>query len=80
MEKEAMANAVARSPSTKAPQQWMQVWAIVLNGGIMLPPIDDDSCECFMAFPTEADAATALESQTQKGYIDPGSAKVQRVA
>ncbi len=48
-----------------------EIWAIVHHdGGHLLPPIDDDGAECFMAFPTQDDAMRAMVSQLDKGYID----------
>ncbi len=56
---------------------YIEVWAIVIDGG-MLPPIDDDAARCFMAFPTEEDAEACLKSRVANGYIQSGH--VQRVA
>lgn len=74
-----MDNEIARK-RTYAPKQWMQVWGIVLNGGFLLQPIDDDNCDCFMGFPTEADAIQGLRSQIEKGFVEAGSGQVQRLA
>jgi hypothetical protein len=50
-----------------------EIWGIEVDGkGMLLPPLDDEPCEVFMAFPTEADAAKALKSQINKGYIESG--------
>jgi hypothetical protein len=47
-----------------------QIWAIEQNDRGLLPPLDDDGCESFIAFPTREDAERCLESQLSKGYID----------
>lgn len=48
-----------------------EVWALrFTNTGKLLPPMDDDGCEQFMAFPTYQDAAIAMGSQYGKGYLD----------
>ncbi len=65
----------ASDPTTG--RRWMQVWAINLEFGL-LPPIDDDRSDCFMAFPTQKDAEICLSSQIEKGYIEAG--EVVRVA
>lgn len=50
-------------------EQTKQIWAIEVNGGDLLAPIDDDGVACFMAFPTHSDAGIALESQIRKGFV-----------
>lgn len=56
-----------------------EVWAIrVQPGDHLLPPLDDDQSDSFIACPTEADANLLLESQIEKGYIEAG--EVVRVA
>lgn len=52
--------------------QVREVWAIELESGVLVPPIDDDASDSFIAFSSEADAQLCLESQLAKGYIDNG--------
>lgn len=46
-----------------------EIWAIRHPAGHLVPPLDDDGCECFMAFPTKGDAEIALQQQIDKDYI-----------
>lgn len=52
-----------------------EVWVIDIGHGSLLPPMDEDGCDSFMAFPTEGDARMGLQSQIDKGYIDNGDVK-----
>lgn len=63
-----MESAISKLENVKAPAAFIEVWAIVLVNGTLLPPIDCESA-CFMAFPTEADALRAMISQRDKSYI-----------
>lgn len=53
-------------------EQVNKVWAIELPSGILVPPLDDDASDAFMAFNSEDDARLCLQSQIDKGYIDSG--------
>jgi hypothetical protein len=52
-----------------------EVWGIVIDNGTLLPPIDDDNCDSFIAYPTEGDARLGLQSQIDKGYIESGTVR-----
>lgn len=56
-----------------------EVWAIDIGNGTLLPPIDDDFCDCFMAFPSREDAEKALQSQRDKDYVDEAGGKVVKI-
>lgn len=59
----------------------MEVWALRLPGGDLVPPMDDDGTRSFMAWPSQAEAEVGLEHQVEMGYFDPGNEpKVERVA
>lgn len=49
-----------------------EIWAIRGPRGGLVPPVDDDGCDAFMAYPTKQDAEVSLQRQIDKGYIDGG--------
>lgn len=55
------------SAEQKLPQQ---VWAIRNNMGTLVPPVDDDGTDGFMAWPTKEQAEKGLEHQRKYNYLD----------
>ncbi len=58
------------------PEKVREVWGIVVGeSGQLLPPVDDDPGDSFMAFASEDDARLCMQSQIDKGYIDAGEVR-----
>jgi len=49
-----------------------EVWAIVNEGGGLVPPCDDDGTDAFMAWPTREQAEAGLRHQVEMGWLETG--------
>ena len=54
-----------------------EIWAIDTGLGFLLPPLDDDGTDTFMAWPTKEEAEQGLRHQAENGWCEYG--KVVRI-